>query len=75
MGAGASKADILQSMGQIESTAVELPPTPLPTKALIASVIAKAKGSRAAPVAVTPVATTSDAPPSAAAAVAVKSEE
>jgi hypothetical protein len=25
MGAGASKADILQSMGQTESTAVELP--------------------------------------------------
>ena len=30
MGAGASKADILQSMGQTESTAVELPATPAP---------------------------------------------
>jgi hypothetical protein len=30
MGAGASKADILQSMGQTESTAVELPAAPAP---------------------------------------------
>jgi len=29
MGAGASKADILQSMGQVEQTNVELPPAPV----------------------------------------------
>jgi|TARA_B110001450_G_scaffold225689_1_gene224022 nucleoid-associated protein YgaU len=75
MGAGASKAEILQSMGQVESSAVELPtPVAAPSQsALIASVIAKAKA--AAPVAAAPKAVVAAAKPAPVEAVAQKSEE
>jgi uncharacterized protein (DUF1697 family) len=76
MGAGASKAEILQSMGQVESTNVELP-TPAAAapsqSALIASVIAKAKA--AAPVAAAPKAVVAAAKPAPVEAVAQKTEE